>query len=163
MLSCSIALAVSARAAAAPPEDGRVYQEGIDDYARGDPDAALAAFRAVLRRTPHDRSALAAVRRLEYESAARRAARRPASERPAPAGALEHFFLSSLPRWYFFERSIGDGLTDVGTLEAANARIVQLLGERTAARVRRRPFRNDRRLRELLRRAPLAAPGHGRA
>lgn len=152
-------------ARAAPPADEdskstRHYQEGMDYYTGGDLDAALSSFREALRLEPGNRSALAAVRRLESEVANRpAAARRPAAapaRRPAPAGAVDRFFLISLPRWFYFERTIGDGLRDVGTLTALNARVVQLMGERKMALARNRPFQKDRQLRELLRRAPVA-------
>lgn len=141
---------------------GRAYQEGIDDYARGDSVAALASFRAALARDPGNPSARAAVRRLEHETAARRAERAPSGLEQAPAGAVEHFFLVSLPRWFYFERTLGDGLRDVGTLTALNASVVQLMGERRVALAHRRAFLKDRRLRELMRRAP-ATLNHGRA
>ena len=139
-------------------ESARLYQAGMDSYTGDDLDAALASFREALRLDPNNRSALAAVRRLERELANRPAvARRPApSRRPAPAGAVDRFFLISLPRWFYFERTIGDGLRDVGTLTALNARVVQLMGERKMALARNRPFQKDRQLRELLRRAPVA-------
>lgn len=156
----------AARAArAAPPADeaphsSRHYQEGMDYYTGGDLDAALASFREALRLEPGNRSALTAVRRLESEIAIRpAAARRPAAaaaRRHAPAGAFDRFFLVSLPRWFYFERTLGDGLRDVGTLTALNARVVQLMGERDRALARSRPFRKERQLRELLRRAPVA-------
>lgn len=162
-LSCALALPFAAHAFAAPPEQGRAYEEGIEDYARGDNDAALSSFRAALVRDPKNRYALAAVRRLEYEAAARRASR--LSEIPgnaAPAGAIERFFLVSLPRWFYFERTLGDGRRDAGTLDALNARVVQLLGERKVALDRNRRFKNEIRLRELIRRAPAVTTGHGR-
>ena len=150
----------AARTADESPQTTRHYQEGMDYYTGGDLDAALASFREALRLEPGNRSALAAVRRLESEIANRpAAARRPAAEpapRPAPAGVIDRFFLVSLPRWFYFERTIGDGLRDVGTLTALNARVVQLMGERDLALARNRPFGKDRQLRELLRRAPVA-------
>lgn len=150
----------AARQADESPESARFYQEGMDYYTGGDLDAALASFRKALRLEPGNRSALAAVRRLESEIANRpAAARRPASEptrRPAPVGALDRFFLVSLPRWYYFERTLGDGLRDVGTLVALNARVVQLMGEREIALAHNRPFRKESQLRALLRRAPVA-------
>lgn len=162
-LSFGLALPFAAHASAEPPEHGRAYQEGIDDYARGDIYAAMASIRAALDRDPENRSALAAVRRLEYEAAARRASRlSEIPENAAPAGAIERFFLASLPRWFNFERTLGDGLRDAGTLDALNARVVQLLGERKVALAQGRPFNNERRLRELIRRAPAATLGHGR-
>lgn len=147
---------------AAPPEteSALLYQAGVDDYARGDADAALAAFRKALRLAPKNASALAAVRRLESE-AARRRLPPPRESAPAPASRLEHLLLVSVPRWFYFERTLGNRLTDVGTLTALNASVVQLLGERKIALANRRPFRKERRLRELMRRAPSATLDHG--
>lgn len=159
---------VAARAfGAAPPngdsrESGRLYQTGLDSYARGDLRAAREAFRKGLRLEPNNHAALAAVLRLEWEIAAQPPPVRPAPEESArrPVSArLDHFLLVSVPRWFYFERTIGDGLRDVGTLNALNARVAQLLGERDLALARNRPFRKDRQLRELLRRAPVAARG----
>lgn len=163
-LACGLSLPFAAHASAEPAEHDRAYQEGIADYARGDTDAALASFRAVLLREPRNRSAQAAVRRLEFEAAARRTARVSGNlESAEPAGAVERFFLVSLPRWFYFERTIGDGLRDAGTLAAVNARAVQLLGERKVAFDRNCRFKNERQLRELIRRAPVATLGHGQA
>ncbi|MDP3543910.1 MAG: hypothetical protein Q8T11_15690 [Elusimicrobiota bacterium] len=142
------------RAADEPDENARKFQEGVSRYAEGDAEAALALFREVARRDPHDRAARAAIRRLEIEGTPRAA--KPAAPGPRP-GAFERFFLGTLPRWYYFERTVGDGLRDVGTLSALNAQVAQLLGERKFALAAGRPFRKDVRLRELLRRAPLAA------
>lgn len=170
--SVAVALAVAfagpaaARAARADSpadesvESARLYQAGMDSYTRGDLDAAQASFREALRLEPSSRSALAAVRRLESElssrpAVARRLAPAPA-RRPESAGGLDRFFLVSLPRWFYFERTLGDGLRDVGTLAALNARVVQLMGEREIALARNRPFRKDRLLRALLRRTSVA-------
>lgn len=128
-------------------------------YAAGDRDAALVFFRRALRESPGNRSALTAVRRLESETAAPPAAVRPPVESASPpssAGRVEAFLLGTLPRWFNFERTVGNGLSDVGTLNALNARVVQLLGERRFALAQNRAFRNERQLRELLRRAPVA-------
>ncbi|MDD5304223.1 MAG: hypothetical protein PHS14_14075 [Elusimicrobia bacterium] len=141
------------------PETARLYQAGLAFYARGDLAAALASFREVARLDSNDRSALAAVRRLESELAARTTAGRPlpsGSSRRASSSRLERFLLVSVPRWFHFERTVGDPMNDVGTLTALNARVVQLLGERRFALAQKRPFRNDRQLRALLRRAPAA-------
>lgn len=135
-------------------ESARLFHEGLRRYAEGDAGAALALFREVARREPGHLEALAAVRRLEAEAA--RPSPKPAAPAPRPSSA-ERFFLGTLPRWYYFERTVGDGLRDVGALRALNARIEQLLGERRASIARDRPFRKERQLRELLRRAPLAA------
>lgn len=140
-----------------PVATARLYQAGVDSYARGDLSAALASFREVTRREPGHRSALAAVRRLEAELGAP-PARDPAAAAPSTSGRLERFLLHSLPRWLRFERTFGDPLSDVGTLTARNARVVQLLGERRMALARNRRFAKDRELRELLRRAPLSSP-----
>lgn len=138
------------------------YQAGMDEYARGDAEAALISFRKALRLSPKNDSALAAVRRLENEAARRRLA--PPRERaPAPASRLEDPLLVSFLRWFYFERTLGDRLTDVGTLTALNTRVVQLMGERKFALAKHRPFRKERRLRELLRRAPAAMLDHRRA
>jgi len=156
------AAARAASSAAAPeetPESVRLYQAGLDSYTGGDLAAALASFREVLRLEPNNRSALAAVRRLEREATAAQSAPRPKSEhvrRRPRAWALDHFFLVSLPRWFYFERTLGDGLSDVGTLTALNARVVQLMSERKVSLARNRPFRKERQLRALLRRAPAA-------
>lgn len=144
-------------------ESVRLYQSGLDDYARGDSGAALASFRKALRLSPKNASALAAVHRLESEAAYRRlsAPRGHGGPAPATASRLERFLLVSVPRWFYFERTLGDGLRDVGTLTALNASVVQLLGERKVALAHNRPFRKERRLRELLRRAPAVMLGHG--
>jgi hypothetical protein len=129
-------------------------------YAAGEQDAALAFFRKALRESPGDPSALAAVRRVEAEIRARRAAAPPqavSAPHPASVGTVEDLFLVIVPRWFYFERTVGNGLSDTGTLNALNARIVQLLGERKLAIAQNRVFRNERQLRELLRRAPLTA------
>jgi hypothetical protein len=149
--------AKAAPASAESRETSRLYQAGMDHYSRGDLAAALASFREALRREPGNLSALAAVHRVEIESA--RQTTPTAAPRPAPvrAKSLDRFFLVSLPRWYYFERTIGDGMRDVGTLTALNASIVQLLGERKFALAQNRPFRKERRLRELLRRTPGTA------
>jgi hypothetical protein len=129
-------------------------------YAEGEQEAALVFFRKALRESPGDPSALAAVRRVEAEIRTRRAAAPPqavSAALPASAGRVEELFLVVVPRWFYFERTVGNGLSDIGTLNALNARIVQLLGERKLALAQSRVFRNERRLRELLRRAPLAA------
>lgn len=156
----------AARAAdASPPaaeasESDRLYQKGLHQYARGDRASALATFQAGLRRDPANRSLRAAVRRIESELAPPPAALAPvprAGARRGSASRLERLFLVSIPRWFHFERTIGDAVSGVGTLNALNARVGQLLGERRLAFVQNRPFRKDRQLRELLRRAPLAA------
>ncbi|MBI2385353.1 MAG: hypothetical protein HYV14_04985 [Elusimicrobia bacterium] len=145
-----------AQARREPAGTARLYQTGVDSYARGDLPAALAAFREVTRREPGHRSALAAVRRLESELGAP-PARDPSPPPAAASGRLERFLLRSVPRWFRFERTFGDPLSDVGTLTALNARVVQLMGERRMALARNRSFAKDRELRALLRRAPLAS------
>lgn len=137
------------------PSDEQPYQAGLTLYARGDRTGALASFREALRRNPHDRLAIAAVRRLESELAPR-APPAPAASGGAETPRLERLLLVEIPRWYQFGRTIGDCVSAVGTVEAANARVGQLLVERRLARARKRRFRGERTLRELLRRAPLA-------
>jgi outer membrane protein assembly factor BamD (BamD/ComL family) len=66
-----------------------LFQAGMDDYARGDLDAALKSFKEVLRREPGNHNALAAVRRLENEIAQRQSTPLP-SEKAAP-GRFERF------------------------------------------------------------------------
>lgn len=143
-----------ARAGERSPDE-HPYQAGLTRYSRGDREGALASFREALRRDPGDRQSIAAVRRLESELA-------PRAPEPSAANAgdgtprFERLLLVELPRWYQFGRTLGDRMSAVGTVEAANARVGQLLVERRFARARKRPFRNERGLRELLRRAPLA-------
>lgn len=154
LLGSGLRAAVPASPRAETSDSDRLFHEGVRRYAEGDAESALALFREVARREPGHRAALAAIRRLEVEAA--RPSPKPAGTASRP-GAAERFFLGTLPRWYYFERTVGDGLRDVGALSALNARIEQLLEERRVAFVRGRPFRKDRQLRELLRRAPHAA------
>lgn len=160
-------VAVAGRAAARPADapvskeadaSDRLYQKGLDQYSRGDRAGALETFRAVERSDPADRFARAAVRRLESELAPRPPAVRPASY-AEDLSRLDRFLLVELPRWYHFDRSVGNSLSAVGTLAALNARVRQLMGERKVALAKMRRFRKERELRELLRRAPLAALG----
>lgn len=146
----------AAPASAASSESARLFEDGVRRYADGDPAAALALFRRAERLEPGHRAALAAIRRLEIEAS--RISTKPVPTAPR-VGALERFLLGTLPRWYYFERIVGDGLRDVGAQSALNARIAQLMGERRFASARGRLFSNDGRLRELVRRAPLAAGG----
>lgn len=146
-----------ARAGERSPDE-HPYQAGLTRYSRGDREGALASFREALRRDPGDRQSIAAVRRLESELAPGAPPARAASA-AAETPRLERLLLVELPRWYQFGRTIGDRVSAVGTVEAANARVRQLLVERRFALARKRPFRNERGLRELLRRAPLAAGG----
>lgn len=139
-----------------PVSDENPYQTGLTRYAHGDRTGALASFREALRRNPADRQSIAAVRRLESELAPR-APPALAAKAAADMPRLERLVLVELPRWYHFGRTIGDCVSAVGTVEAANARVGQLLVERRLARARKRPFRNERALRELLRRVPLAS------
>jgi hypothetical protein len=136
------------------------YQAGLDHYARGERAAALASFREALRREPDNHSALAAIIRLESELAPQPTPLlSPEVERVrgSSSGRVERFFIVSVPRWFHFERTVGNPLSDLGTLNAFNARIVQLLGEKKFASAHNRRFGNDRELRELLRRLPVAA------
>lgn len=144
------------RKAGQDSDSDRFYQKGLKQYADGDPSKALTTFQKGLRLDPRNRSSLAAVRRLESELAPRpiRPSAGDGVYRPPPA-PLERFLLVTIPRWFHFDRTIGDSMSAVGALEALNARIGQLMGERTFALSHNRRFLNDRRLRELLRRAPL--------
>jgi hypothetical protein len=140
------------------PAAADLYQAGMDDYARGDLDAALASFRAALVQEPENRPATAAAHRMEFEIAARDAAH-DADDRAArlsPPSAFDRFCLVTVPRWFYFERTIGDGLANVGTMHALNARVAQLLAERKIAFARKRPFKKELQLRALVRRMPAA-------
>lgn len=149
---------VAARSSASS-EEARLYHAGVDAYAAGDVPAALDFFRAVLKLDPEHAPALSAVRRLEHERSSP-VPPRPPSRGPAHPSdeerAVDRFFLVLLPRWFYFERTLGDSLSEVGTLSAINARVVQLLGEKKLAIAENRPFKKERQLRALLRRAPAA-------
>jgi len=147
-----LALLAAFPASGEAADNGRLYQSGVDHYAAGDSTAALADFREVLRLEPKNAPALAAVRRLEGEAADLRVIRSP---EPARADAFDRFFLVTLPRWFYFERTLGDGLRDLGAMTALNARVTQLIIEKELALAHNRRFRNDRRLRALLRRVPV--------
>lgn len=140
------------------------YDDGVKQYARGEYAAAKISFQTALRRNPNDRSARSALRRLNTESAPGNtevAAPPPATKPPARRDTprpWERLFLVTLPRWFNFEDTIGNGLRDLGELTALNARIGQLLAERRFASTNGRMFANERRLRSLLRRTALAFP-----
>lgn len=154
------AWAADERSPARALKDERLYQQGLSRYSRGDRRGALAAFRKALRRRPDDRFAQAAVRRVEAELARGDA---PAS---VPGARSEHtrferLVLVDAPRWFYFERTLGDGWSALGTQTALNARVSQLLIERRVCRASSRRCGGDRPLRELVRRSALAGRSPG--
>lgn len=158
VLALLLALSGSASSWASDSADESLYQKGLQQYARGDRAGALAVFRESLRRHPDDPFARAAVRRVESELAR---GGKPKRSPDVVAGLtrFERLVLVDIPRWYHFERTVGDCLSAVGTQQALNARVRQLLVERRVCRAAKRRCPSDRPLRELVRRAPLAARG----
>lgn len=147
-------------ARAAPSSEAeRQYQKGLSDYAQGRRVPALAAFQEALRLDPKSPSARAAVQRITLEVS------RPDVYRPTPAAqkgsalasleeALDDFLLRQAPRYFRFERTVGDARSDQGTLAAMQGRVAQLMGERRLSLSRRSPFAKEREFRSLVRRLP---------
>lgn len=153
LLSGAVPTALNAGANSDSP-----YDAGVKHYARGDYVAAKISFQAALRLDPNDRSARSALTRLYTESQlahARLPVAPPPMHAPRP---WERLLLVTLPSWFNFEDTLGNGLRDTGALTALNARITQLLIERRFAFANGRAFQNERRLRSLLRRTALAFP-----
>ncbi|MCX5795375.1 MAG: hypothetical protein NTY77_07780 [Elusimicrobia bacterium] len=149
----------SAGAAPQAKRSAGLYQKGARAYAQGDLDAALAAYREVLKEDPEDPTAELAVGRIEMELAARRAA----AARAAAAGDLhrqaadlDSLVLDHLYDWFFFERTLGDAQADLGTLQARSGMVAQFMAERRLALSRAGRFPKERELRALVRRLPTS-------
>ena len=145
--------------AASPSEAERRYQQGLSAYAQGHRALALASFKESLRLNPKSPSARAAVMRIELEAAQADSARSVPTAAPKSAvasseGTLDDLLLRQVPRYFRFERTVGDARADQGTLAAMQGRVAQMLSERRHARVRGRSFDKERELRELVRRLP---------
>lgn len=141
--------------AASPSEAERQYQKGVSAYAQGHHALALSAFRESLRLDPRNLSARAAVQRIALEASQPDSARSTTPSAPGSEGALDDFLLRQVPRYFRFERTVGDARADQGTLDAMQGRVAQLMGERRLALSHRGVFVKDRELRALVRRLPL--------
>ena len=140
-------------------EDDRYYKAGISLYAAGQRQQALGSFRIALHHHPRNTLVLTAIRRVEGELGAAPPVEY-ASEAPsaswfdAASDSFDEFMLVDVPRAVNFEDSLGDCASDVGTLEALNGRVAQLMKERECALKHGCRFRKDREMRSLIRRMP---------
>jgi hypothetical protein len=145
-----------------PPGNGREslaqarYTVGVDLYARGEFSQALVAFQDAVRLDPRDRSARAAVNRVQMELGRRVQPGAPVwRTRPKEAeseggGPLLEVLVGLLN----FERAVGDPVNDQGAQQAKLGRIAQLLGERRVSRARGLSFAREEELHALSRRLP---------
>ena len=137
----------------------KLYQKGAQAYAQGDLNGALAAYEELQRADPGDRTAALSIGRIKMELAARQAT--PARAVPAAAAHrqaddLDDIILQDLAVWFNFERTLGDVRSDLGTLQARNGKVAQLMAERRLAISRDRGFPKERELRALIRRLPVS-------
>ncbi|MFI5349079.1 MAG: hypothetical protein ACHQ2Z_06020 [Elusimicrobiota bacterium] len=165
VLLCDLSAAAPKKSHGPPPlsiEDDTAYQTGIKQYARGRRDLALGSFRLALRRHPGNRLALTTIRRVEGELGAAPAVdfspeEPTASWLDSASASFDEFVLVDIPRAVNFNESVGDDVSDVGTLEALNGRVAQLMKERECAWRHGRRFSKDQEMRCLLRRIPAIA------
>lgn len=137
-------------------------RDGAELYAEGRPEESLSAYRRALTRDPSNRTARAAVRRIEAELARNRAARIKAVRTHALAVTDPTLrWLGQLASFIHFDRSLGNLRSRLGTQSAMQGRVTQLLAEKRVARARRKtlPKAKELELRALVRRLPAASAG----
>ena len=154
------------------------YQHGVQLYADGKPPQALAIFKKIVRKNPKNQYARAAIARVESEIGLKK---QPAPDiaasaklKPGPAEAeiprywtervsekVDDFLIVNLPRSLNFNHTLGDFITGVGTLQAVQGRVNQLLAERKFALAKNRPFSKEKELRALVRRMPAFLKNFG--
>jgi hypothetical protein len=165
ILLCSIAAAASKKSRSSEMtsiNDDPFYQTGIKLYAAGQRAKALGAFRVALSHHPGDRLALAAVRRVQGELVqaspfefAPKALENSLLDRASDA--FDKLMLVDISWVVNFDDSVGNDLSNVGTLQAVNGRVAQLIKEQQFSLEHARPFLKDREMRSLVRRMPTIA------
>jgi hypothetical protein len=140
----------------APPQSR--YEKALQLYSDGKLREAQAAFASLARDYPNHEAARTAVVRIQNEldpDGPMAWVHSPSvHEESSLEDAFDNFLLDSIPRCLRFERTLGDARARVGTLQACQGRIDQLLAERRLARKLKRTFRRDKELRALVRRMP---------
>lgn len=132
------------------------YQRGLELYSHGRLREALSQFEEALRREPDNVLARNAARHIERDLLAERAGFGPEASAPRRETWSERLddWLLDAGRWARFEAVLGDRLSGLGGLRAAQGRVRQLLAERRLARALHRRFRRDNELRAMVRRLP---------
>ncbi|OFX11209.1 MAG: hypothetical protein A2516_00065 [Alphaproteobacteria bacterium RIFOXYD12_FULL_60_8] len=113
-----------------------------------------------MRLDPKDLSARAAIQRIALEAAQSGSTlSSPAQPHRSALASLEEktddFLLRQVPRYFRFERTVGDARANQGTLQAMQGRVAQLMSERRLALAQRSAFAKEQELRALVRRLPL--------